>query len=216
VAVPEAGRTSVTGPPPMVQAAVVGWNWLSETMFRFTFSVGSDEPLVLRSTTTMSFPVAFGAPGVSGTVPALLVGAATTSVAAAESAPLGFCTVTLRFATELRSAAVSVVEQTAAESHQVARPLPWMRMVEPGPGLLAAKLPPSTRSVMPPAAPAVTLEGRSETMTGSTAIVTAAAPLRLVSSELVAVTLSALPLLSSAGSTPTRVWSSRSMARTTC
>src|SRR5574342_141679 len=127
VAVPVAGRSSATGPPPTVHDPVDGWNWLSEMIFRLTSSRGRDDPLVLRSTTTMSFPVAFGAPGVSKMASPLVAELTITRATGAESALLGFCTRMLRFPAEEISLPASVVEQTAAESHSVARAAPSMR-----------------------------------------------------------------------------------------
>jgi hypothetical protein len=53
--------------------------------------------LVLNSTTTMSFPIANGAPGVSGIASAPEPGASTTKFAEFERVPSGFCICTARF-----------------------------------------------------------------------------------------------------------------------
>jgi hypothetical protein len=61
-----------------------------------------------------------------------------------------------------KSAAASDVVQSLLESHDVARAAPPIRIVEPGPGLEGTKLAPVTSNVIPPAAPAVALEGASK------------------------------------------------------
>jgi hypothetical protein len=63
-----------------------------------------------------------------------------------------------------------------------------MSIVEPGPGLEATKLLPSTRSVNPWAAPAYTLDGCSARRFAPVEIVTFAVPDCDVSSELTATT----------------------------
>ena len=95
----------------------------------------------------------------------------------------------MKFEAVARSEELSVTEQFAADWHSVLRVLPAIRTVEPGPELVAVKLAPATLNVKP-AAPAVALEGRSDSTTGPVVIVTLADADLLTSSLLVADTLS--------------------------
>jgi len=101
----------------------------------------------------MSFPVAEGAPGVSGIVPGPDPAASTTKVTVFESVPSGFCKPTARLPATDTSAAVSDVVHWAADVQDVLRGAPAIRIVEPGPGLDAMKLPPDNFKVKPPADP---------------------------------------------------------------
>src|ERR1700688_4766872 len=139
--------------------------------------------------TTMSLPVAEGAPGVRAMLVAVDGGAATMNETILDVAPLGFCTTTLKFEVLARSDELSVTEQFAADWHSVLRVLPAIRTVEPGPELVAVKLAPAILNVKP-AAPAVALEGRSDSTTGPVVMVTVADADLLTSSLLVADTLS--------------------------
>jgi hypothetical protein len=114
---------------------------------------------------------------------------ATTNAAVFDVLPPGFCSVTLKLAATCKSEEASVVVQADAVLQTVVRALPEIRIVEPGPGLDAAKFAPSTCSVKPPAAPAVTLDGNREEIAGFVLIVIAATPVRVVSAELVATKL---------------------------
>ena len=147
---------------------------------------------MLRSTTEISLPVAAGAVGVSAMSSAPPGAGATRNGAAFDREPSGFCKMTLRLAGDVTSAPLRVVEQLDVESQTVVRMLPPMLSDEPGPGLEGAKFPPVARSVKPPLAPAVMLDGCSERIVGCVVIVTTADAARLVSSELVAVMLSVL------------------------
>ena len=115
--------------------------------------------------------------------------AATTKATTFDAELSGFCTTMLRLAATTRSGAPRGVVQLDGESQTVLRALPPMSREEPGPGLVARKFPPVTRSVNPPAAPAVMLAGCRERIVGCRVMVTAAEAARLISSELVAVTL---------------------------
>src|SRR5258707_218937 len=77
--------------------------------FKLTFSAAPDPPFVLRSTTTISFPVAEGAPGVNGIRSDPEPGAKTTNATEFESVPSGFCKRTVRFPANNRSVAASEV-----------------------------------------------------------------------------------------------------------
>src|ERR1022692_4220890 len=68
VAVPLAGRNMATVLPPRTHDDVATVYAPIAAIFRLTFPAAPDPPLVLSSTTTMSLPVATGAPGVSGIV----------------------------------------------------------------------------------------------------------------------------------------------------
>src|SRR5437868_2093162 len=129
-----------------------------------------------------------------------LTGAVTTNTALFDLCPVGFCTSTVRFARAVKSAAFSVIAQVAGELQNVLLTLPPSRTCDPGPGIVAAKLLPAMLRANP-AAPALALEGRSERITGSVVIVTVAEAPRLVSSELVAITLKVLGVGATAGAT---------------
>ena len=158
-------------------------------MFKLTFPAAPDPPLLLSSTTTMSFPAFVGALGVNGINPIPEPGASTTNVTELERVPSGFCSCTARFPADCRSAMVSDVLHWVLDAQNVARELPARRIEEPGPGADAEKLMPETRSVKPPAEPAYALVGEREEISGAPVIVTAAVPDWLVSAELVATTL---------------------------
>src|ERR1700676_2036108 len=144
VTVPPNGRKIVTGLPPSVQCDVPTTQIPIAATFKLTFPAAPDPPLVLSSTTTMSFPVAEGAPGVSGIVSGPKPGASTTKVTVFESVPSGFCRSTVRFPAKERSAAVRDVVHCPADVQEVLRAAPATRIVDPGPGLDAMKLAPDS------------------------------------------------------------------------
>ena len=123
-------------------------------MFRLTLPEAPDPPLVLSSTTTMSSPVLVGALGVRGIVPVPDPCASTTKVCVLESVPSGFRNCTLRFPGDCRSAKPSEEMHCVIDAQDVVRALPDTRIVEPGPGIVAAKLFPVTSKVKPPDVPA--------------------------------------------------------------
>src|SRR5216683_1079269 len=188
VAVPLAGRCSGIGLPPSVHELLAVEKGPSAATFRSTSLPGTDTPAVVASTTTMSFPVALGAALLSAIASSERFGAALTSDTTFDVLPSGFwiCTDTLPAAAA--SAAVTGAVHESAEVQFVVRAVPAMSSVEPGPGLVAAKPLPSTRSVKPWAAPAYTLEGCKERMFAPVLMVTLAAPDCDVSSALIATT----------------------------
>src|SRR5579859_4588153 len=111
--------------------------------FKLTFPAAPEPPLVLSSTTTISLPVAEGAPGVREITEEPEPGASTMNVTAFDSVPSGFCKPTVRFAASDRSAAESdVVVHCVGDAQNVLRAVPATRIEEPGPGLDAEKLAP--------------------------------------------------------------------------
>jgi hypothetical protein len=179
----------MTGFPASVQDPVAVENAPIAAIFKLTFTDAPAPPFVLSSTTTMSFPVLVGALGVSGIVPVPEPCASTTKFSVLESALSGFCNRTLRFPTDCKSAAPSEAMHCVLESQVVDRELPLTRIVEPGPGIVAAKFIPVTSSVNPPAVPAYALVGASAIMAGPFVMVTVAVPDWPMSSELVATTV---------------------------
>jgi hypothetical protein len=157
-------------------------------MFKLTFAAAPDPPLVLSSTTTMSFPALVGALGVRTIAPVPEPGDSATNVSVLDSVPSGFCTCTERFPADCRSAAASDVVHWVLDAQKVARGVPATRIVEPGPGADGEKLIPEASSVKPPAEPAYALVGESENMSGPPIIVTVADPDWVASAELVATT----------------------------
>src|SRR5690348_4255795 len=99
--------------------------------FKLTFPAAPEPPLVLSSTTTISCPVAEGAPGVRGITAEPEPGASTTKVTAFDSVPSGFCKPTVRFAASDRSAAESGVVHCVGEAQNVLRGVPATRIEEP-------------------------------------------------------------------------------------
>ena len=186
---PVAGRRMTTVLPPSVQDDVATVYVPIAATFKLTFPAAPEPPLVLNSTTTMSFPAAEGALGVRGIESGPEPGASTTNVTVFESVPSGFCTCTARFPADCRSAAASDVVHSALDTQEVVREAPVTKIVEPGPGLDAMKLLPDISSVKPPADPAYALDGARDEMFGPLEMVTLAVPDWLVSSELVATML---------------------------
>src|SRR2546426_9808753 len=176
-AVPEAGRTSVTGAPTSAQELLTTETIPSAATFKSTFGPSADVPAVLGSTTTMSFPVAEGAALESAMASSPEVCGTTTSAAWFDATPSGFLIWMERFPAMATSAALSVVVQSELVAHVVVRADPPVTITEPGPGLLAAKPPPCTRSVNPSDAPAKMLAGRRVTMAGPGDIGTCENPL---------------------------------------
>src|SRR5712691_1845755 len=176
-AVPEAGRTSVTGAPPSAQELLTTENIPRAATFKSTLGPSAEVPAVLGSTATMSFPVAEGAALESAMASSPEVCGATTSAAGFDAVPSGFLTWMERFPAMATSAALSVVVQSDLVAQVVVRAAPPATIAEPGPGLLAAKPPPCTRSVNPSDAPAKMLAGRSVAMAGPVDIVTCENPL---------------------------------------
>src|SRR6266852_2383292 len=121
---PAAGRGRGTGFPASEQELVAVEKTPSAATFRSTSAVGRETPAVVGSTTTMSFVEAEGA---------ALASEMTSS--------------------EALSAMTGAVH-SVTELHVVMRAVPAINKTEPGPGVDAAKLPPSTRRVKPLAAPA--------------------------------------------------------------
>jgi hypothetical protein len=134
----------------------------------------------------MSMAAASGFDGASDTSPGT-VGATITKFTGGDIDPSGFSTCTDKFAATERSWEVRVVEQSPALAQTVVRGAPPIKIVALCVEGLTAKLPPSTRTVNPPAAPASVLAGRMAVIAGAVEIVTLAAPVREASSELVAV-----------------------------
>src|SRR5665213_702264 len=135
-------------------------------MFKLTFPEAPDPPLVVRSTTTMAFPVLEGALGVSVTLPVPEPCPRTTNVIALESVPSEFCNCTARFAADCRSAALSEAVHCVVDMQDVARAVPLTRIVEPGPGTVAEKLFPMSSTRKPPAVPAHALVRAKEKKAG--------------------------------------------------
>ena len=95
----------ITGLPPSSQDDVAGEKGPIAPTFKLIFPAAPDPPLVLSSTTTMSFPALVGALGVRGIPPPPASGASTTKVCVLESNPLGFSSCTGRFPADCRSGA---------------------------------------------------------------------------------------------------------------
>jgi len=153
---------------------------------RLTLPGAPDPPLVLSSTTTMSFPELAGELGVSGIAFVPEPRGVTTNVCVLESVPSGFCSCTEIFPVDCRSDALSDVAHSVIDAQEVGRALPAIKIVEPGPGADAEKLFPVTSIVKPPCEPAYALVGERSKILGPLVIVTAASPIWLVSSALVA------------------------------
>jgi hypothetical protein len=171
-----------------VQEPVEGEYGPIAARLRLTFPLAPDPPFVLRSTTTMSFPVLVGALGVSGTSDIPDPCARTTNICVLDNAPFGFCICTLRFPGDCKSAALIEVMHCVRDEQFVDRGVPLTKIVDPGPGLAGAKLIPVTSSVNPPTVPAYALVGAKEKIAGPFPKITVANPDCDVSSVLVAIT----------------------------
>src|ERR1039458_8076041 len=123
-------------------------------MSKPTFPKVLASPFVLRSTTTISFPVTDGALGVRAIVSAPEPSASTAKLAILEIVPPGFCIQTERLPADCTSAAVSDVVHCVFDAQLVVRGVPAIEMIEPGPGLDNAKLSPDIARMNPPAEPA--------------------------------------------------------------
>jgi hypothetical protein len=145
--------------------------------------------LVLKSATTIFFPVAVGAPGVREIAPPPELAVSTTKFVKFEIAPPGFVIHTKRFPADCKSPADSEVVHSVLSGQIVVRAVPATKMIDRGPGLDAAKLLPATASVNPPADPAFALNGASDAINGPVEMVTVADAVWLVSIRLVATTL---------------------------
>src|SRR5579862_9201290 len=192
IAVPEAGRVSAIVPAPRVHVLLATEKSPIAATVNATFGCGASDPNVDASKTEISFPCAAGLPGVSAIMSGVVVSCATVKLAMLETVESGLLICTFTVPTEARSAAERVVVQSPRVSHEVRRAVPATIITDPGPGALGTKFPPCTRSVKPPAAPAKILAGSSRVMIDVVAMVTLDAPVREVSSELVATMLTAL------------------------
>jgi hypothetical protein len=119
-------------------------------------------------------------------------GATTTSETGFESVPSGFWIWRVTLPAAATSLGLMVAVQASEEAQVVARPLPFTRSVEPGPGLDTAKFSPVASSVKESSSFAVTLEGAIASIVAAVAIATVAEPDCAGSSWLVAVTVIAL------------------------
>src|SRR6266478_4736011 len=109
---------------------------------------------VVGSTRTMSFVVAEGAALVREMISSEGLGAATTRETLLEVELSGLRTWTKRLPGAETSAEVTGAVHSVTEMQVVVRAAPAINKTEPGPGVEATKLPPSTRRVKPLAAPA--------------------------------------------------------------
>src|SRR6266852_1403598 len=147
---PAAGRGRGTGFPASEQELVAVEKTPSAATFRSTSAVGRETPAVVGSTTTMSFVEAEGAALASEMTSSEALRAATIRETLLEVVLSG-----LRIWTErLPGAETSAAMTGAVHSVTELRVVPAINKTEPGPGVDAAKLPPSTRRVKPLAAPA--------------------------------------------------------------
>src|SRR5882724_994317 len=192
LAKPLVGCISTTGFPVSAHELLAVENAPNAAAFKSRLFPGTEIPAVVGSTTTMSFPLATGAPLVSAIDSSPAFGAATTSDTTLELVPSALRTCTLTFPAAATSLAFTGAVHSPAELHVVVRSVPPITSAAPGPGLLAANPLPSTRSVNPFAAPAYTLAGCSAAIFAPVEIVTFAAPDCVVSSELTATTFSVL------------------------
>src|ERR1700687_64700 len=151
---PVAGRGRGTGFPASEQELLAVEKTPRAATLRSTSALGRETPAVVGSTTTMSFVLAEGAAVVSEMTSSEVLGAATTRERLLEVVASGLRTWTERLPNAETSAAVTGAVHSVTDVHVVVRAVPGINKTEPGPGEEAAKLPPSTRSVKPLAAPA--------------------------------------------------------------
>lgn len=149
-------------------------------------AAGNVDPALERSMTVTSAPLATGFEALSAITLAGPFAAATTNETLGEDDPSGFRIWIGRLPAKSKSAAVSVVEQSPALAQIVVLGIPEITIRLPEPPAPATKLPPSVRNENPPAAPAAALAGNSCVITAAVDTVTAAVPIRDVSTSLVA------------------------------
>src|SRR6266436_5088631 len=151
---PVAGRCRGTGFPASEQELLAVENAPRAATLGSTSALGRETPAVVGSTTTISFAVAEGVALVSGMTSSEVLGAATIRETLLEAVLSGLRTWTERLPGVETSAAVTGAVHSVTELHVVVRAVPAISKTEPGPGVEAAKLLPSTRRVKPLAAPA--------------------------------------------------------------
>src|SRR5260221_3974065 len=151
---PVAGRCKGTGFPASEHELAVVEKTPRAATFRSTSAFGRETPAVVGSTTMMSLAVAEGAALVREMISSEAFGAATSRETLLEAVPSGLRTWTERLPGTDTSAAVTGAVEFPTGVHLVVRAVPAISKTEPGPGVEAAKLLPSTRRVKPVAAPA--------------------------------------------------------------
>src|SRR6266851_4441545 len=151
---PAAGRGRGTGFPASEQELVAVEKTPSAATLRSTSALGRETPAVVGSTTTMSFVEAEGAALVSEMTSSEALRAATIRETLLEVVLSGLRIWTERLPGVETSAAMTGAVHSVTELHVVVRAVPEINKTEAGPGVDAAKLPPSTRRVKPLAAPA--------------------------------------------------------------
>src|SRR5579859_719534 len=186
VAVPLAGRVTVTGFPPRLQELLAVWKEPSAAIFKSTSLAGCETPAVVGSTTVMSIPVAAGDAVLSAIVATPVPGATTISETLFDFCPFGFCTWTVTLPAACVSLAVTTAVHSFELGHVVVRAVPPISKVDPAPVVVVVNPLPSTRNVNPFASPAYTLAGCNARMSAPVEIVTFATPDCEVSSALIA------------------------------
>src|SRR5579864_7280302 len=154
VATPLAGRCNTTGFPARKHELLATENAPSAPTLKSRSSPSTETPAVVGSTTTISFDAAIGAALVSEITSSTVFCAAMIRETLLDvvASGLRICTATLP--TVATSAGVTGAAHSDTDVQVVVRAVPPISKTEPGPGLEALKLPPSTRSVKPLAAPA--------------------------------------------------------------
>src|SRR6202140_1515370 len=176
VATPLAGRCNTTGFPARKHELLATENAPSAPTLKSRSSPGTETPAVVGSTTTMSFALAAGAALVSEITSSAVFCAATTRETLLEVVPSGLRICTATLPTAATSAGVTGTVHSDTDVQVVVRAVPPISKTEPGPGLDATKLPPSTRNVKPLAPPAYTLAGCRAKILAPVAMVTLAVP----------------------------------------
>jgi hypothetical protein len=142
---PVAGRGSVTGFPASEQELLAVEKTPRAATLRSTSAFGRETPAVVESTTTMSFAEAEGAALVREMISSEALRAATMRETLLEVVLPGLRSWTERLPGAETSAAVTGAVHSVTELHMVMRGVPAISKTEPGPGVEAAKLPPSTQ-----------------------------------------------------------------------
>ena len=181
---PEEGRVTVSGEPCTPQLFPPVRKPMKSTL------IGEDAAAVVASTTTMSFPVATGSPGVSEIVPTETSNGTIANGTGFESAGElpGFCTCTVSAPAAATSDGFSTVVQANVVAQVVVRAAPLIKITEAALPLPATKLVPCTASEKPSTAPAIALDGRSTSIVGPLRTATVAEADFVGSAALVATT----------------------------
>jgi hypothetical protein len=188
IARPDAGRVMLNGDAPNPQLLPPVRRPIEST------SMAAEAAAVVGSVTVMSIPFATAFAAVREIMLSVTSKGTMTRGTGFESIPgaPGFCTSIVSVLADCTSAGFNAVAQLVAEVQVVPRGVPLIRIVEAVAPLPATKFCPESASGNPSTAPAMTLDGRMTSITGSLVSAIVAAADFVGSARLVAITEIAL------------------------